>query len=77
MARSAAEKFVAVCIAGDENLYEHTLQLYRRVGPWGPWPLGQVSNGILALLESGGATVADHFALMMLAALDQGIEENP
>ncbi|NPA25844.1 MAG: VWA domain-containing protein [Deltaproteobacteria bacterium] len=77
MARSAAEKFVPVCISGDENLYEHTLQLYQRVGPWGPWPLGQVSNGILALLEEGGATVADRFALMILAALDQGIEEKP
>ncbi len=77
VARSAAEKFVAVCIAGDNNLYEHTLQLYRRVGPWGPWPLGQASNGVLTLLESGGAAVADRFALMLLAALDQGIEEKP
>ncbi|MEA3332427.1 MAG: VWA domain-containing protein [Pseudomonadota bacterium] len=75
LARSAAEKFVAICAAGEPLLYDCSCRLFRDLGPWGPYPLGQVTNGLLALLEAGGAVVATTYAKMIVAALKQGIEE--
>jgi Mg-chelatase subunit ChlD len=77
LARSAAEKFVPVCAAGDPGLTAAFVRLYREIGPWGPWPLGQVTNGVLELLEISGPGVAGDFAAIVLAALAQGIEEKP
>ncbi len=75
LAASAAEKFVAICAADELLLYEYSCRLFRDLGPWGPYPLGQVSNGLLALLEVGGADVATIYARMIVVALKQGIEE--
>jgi len=75
LARSAAEKFVAICAAGEPSLYAYSCRLFRDLGPWGPYPLGQVTNGLLTLLEVGGAVVATTYAKMIVAALEQGIEE--
>ncbi|MEA1922521.1 MAG: VWA domain-containing protein [Pseudomonadota bacterium] len=75
LARSAAEKFVAICAAGEPLLYDYSCRLFHDLGPWGPYPLGQVTNGLLALLEVDGAVVATTYAKMIVAALKQGIEE--
>ena len=75
LARSAAEKFVKICAAGEPFLYEYSGRLFRDLGPWGPYPLGQVTNGLLTLLEVGGGGVATAYAKMMVTALEQGIEE--
>ncbi len=75
LAASAAEKFVKICIAGEPLLYDYSRRLFRDLGTWGPYLLGQVSNGLLVLLELDGATVATAYAKMMVAALDQGIKE--
>ncbi len=75
LARSAAEKFVVVCAADDSLLYDLTLGFFRDIGPWGPYPLGQVTNGVLALLEIGGAELGVSFARMIAAALQQGVVE--
>ncbi|MCK5539331.1 MAG: hypothetical protein KAI69_00260, partial [Deltaproteobacteria bacterium] len=75
LARSAAEKFVAICVAGEPSLYEYSCRLFHDLGPWGPYPLGQVTNGLLALLEVDGAIVATTYAKMIVAALEPGIEE--
>ncbi len=75
LARSAAEKFIAICAAGEPSLYDYSCRLFRDLGPWGPYPLGQVTNGLLTLLEVGGAVVATTYAKMIVAALEQGVEE--
>jgi len=75
LARSAAEKFVIICAADDSLLYDLTLGFFRDIGPWGPYPLGQVSNGVLAALKIGGAELGISFARMIAAALQQGVVE--
>ena len=75
LARSAAEKFVKICAAKEPLLYDYSCHLFRDLGPWGPYPLGQVSNGLLTLLEVGGVKVATAYAKMMIVAFEQGIEE--
>ena len=75
LARSAAEKFVVICAADDALLYDLNLGFFRDIGPWGPYPLGQVTNGVLALFEVGGAELATSFARMVGAALQQGVVE--
>jgi len=75
LALSAAEKFVVICAADDSLLYDLTLGFFRDIGPWGPYPLGQVTNGVLALLKIGGAKLGISFARMIGAALKQGVIE--
>ena len=75
IAASAAEKFVKICVAKESLLYDYSCRLFRDLGPWGPYPLGQVSNGLLVLLEIDGAKVATAYAEMIIAALEQGIAE--
>ena len=75
LARSAAEKFVVVCASGDISLYDLTLGFFRDIGPWGPYPLGQVTNGVLASLKIGGVELGVSFARMIGAALKQGVVE--
>ncbi len=75
LARSAAEKFVPICAADDSRLYDLTLGFFRDIGPWGPYPLGQVSNGILTSLQIGGVELGVSFARMIDAALKQGVVE--
>ena len=75
LARSAAEKFVVICAADDKLLYDLTLGFFRDIGAWGPYPLGQVSNGVLALLKIGGPELGISFARMIAAALQQGVVE--
>jgi|GEM_PF-4723335 len=75
LARSAAEKFVVVCATNSPLLYDLTLGFFREIGPWGPYPLGQVSNGVLASLKIGGAELGTSFARMIAAALKQGVVE--
>ncbi len=75
LARSAAEKFVIICAADDVSLYDLSRSFFRDIGPWGPYPLGQVTNGVLATLKIGGAELGVSFARMIKAALNQGIAE--
>ncbi len=75
LALSAAEKFVVICVADDSLLYELTLGFFRDIGPWGPYPLGQVTNGVLASLKIGGAELGISFARMIGSALKQGVVE--
>ncbi len=75
LARSAAEKFVIICAVDDKLLYNLTLGFFRDIGSWGPYPLGQVTNGVLALLKIGGAELGTSFARMIGTALKQGVVE--
>ncbi len=77
LARSAAEKFIPVILSNNDELLTLFIRLYREIGPWGPWPLGQVTNGVLQLLETAGPDVAVDFAAIILNALEQGITEKP
>ncbi len=75
LAASAAEKFVKICIAREPLLYDYSCRLFRDLGPWGPYLLGQVSNGLLTLLAVGGVPVAKFYAKMVIAAFEQGVAE--
>ena len=75
LAASAAEKFVKICISKEPLLYGYSCRLFRDLGPWGPYPLGQVSNGLLTLLAVGGGAVATAYTEMVMAAFEQGIAE--
>lgn len=75
LARSAAEKFVVISAADNRLLYDLTLGFFRDIGPWGPYPLGQVTNGILASLKIDGVELGVSFARMIAAALKQGVVE--
>ncbi len=75
LARSAAEKFVVICAADDKLLYDLSRGFFREIGSWGPYPLGQVSNGILTMQKTGGPKLAVSFARMIGSALKQGVVE--
>ncbi len=73
--RSVAEKFVAVINARDENLLALARQVVQTIGPWGPYPLGQVMNALLAILQAGDEPAAGQFLRMITAACGQGCSE--
>ncbi|MBW1644850.1 MAG: VWA domain-containing protein [Deltaproteobacteria bacterium] len=73
--RSVAEKFVAVINARDENLLAMARQVVQTIGPWGPYPLGQVLNALLAILQAGDEPAARQYLRMVIAACRQGIGE--
>ncbi|HDS16462.1 MAG TPA: VWA domain-containing protein [Proteobacteria bacterium] len=75
LAQAVAEKMVPVCAAEKPALYHRTMALFRDLGPWGPYPWGQVANGLLSVLEVGGAETAGLYVDMIAAALSQGIAE--
>ncbi|MCK5916015.1 MAG: hypothetical protein KAG92_07735, partial [Deltaproteobacteria bacterium] len=59
----------------DKLLYDLSLGFFRDIGSWGPYPLGQVTNGVLALLKIGGPELGVSFAWMIGVALKQGVVE--
>ncbi|MBN2705612.1 MAG: hypothetical protein JXR89_04135, partial [Deltaproteobacteria bacterium] len=75
LAQAAAEKMVSVCAAEKPALFRRTMALFRELGPWGPYPWGQAANGLLRVLELGGAENAGLYVDMIAAALSQGIAE--
>ncbi|MBN2232814.1 MAG: VWA domain-containing protein [Deltaproteobacteria bacterium] len=75
LGRFVADKFVAVAAAGDPGLLAGARDLLAAVGPWGPYPLGQVMNAFLAVLTGAPHEHAAIFLDAMFSALDQGMDE--
>lgn len=75
IARSVAEKFVPIIRIQNELLLRRAREVVATIGPWGPYPLGQVMNALLSLLEAAEAYAAQSFLQMILAALEQQISE--
>jgi Mg-chelatase subunit ChlD len=75
IARSVAEKFVAIIQIQNESLLQLAREVVVAIGPWGPYPLGQVMNALLSLLEAGEENAAQAYLQMILAALGQQISE--
>ncbi|MBN2332040.1 MAG: VWA domain-containing protein [Deltaproteobacteria bacterium] len=75
IARSVAEKFIAIIQTGNIRLLELARSVVMTIGPWGPYPLGQVMNALLALLEAEAEYAAELFLQMILAACRQQISE--
>ena len=75
IARSVAEKFVSIIQIQNESLLQLAREVVATIGPWGPYPLGQVMNALLSLLEAGEENAAQAYLQMILAALGQQISE--
>ncbi|MCK4378447.1 MAG: hypothetical protein KAW01_03845, partial [Deltaproteobacteria bacterium] len=75
IARSVAEKFVSIIRIQNESLLQLAREVVVIIGPWGPYPLGQVMNALLSLLEAGEEHAAQAYLQMILAALGQQISE--
>ncbi len=73
--RSVAEKFVSIIQIQNESLLQLAREVVATIGPWGPYPLGQVMNALLSLLEAGEENAAQAYLQMILAALGQQISE--
>ncbi len=73
--RSVAEKFVSIVRTQNESLLRLAREVVTVIGPWGPYPLGQVMNALLSLLEVGEENAAQAYLQMILVALGQQISE--
>jgi len=75
IARSVAEKFVPIIQIQNELLLQLAREVVGTIGPWGPYPLGQVMNALLSLLEAAEEYAAQSYLQMILKALEQQISE--
>ena len=73
--RSVAEKFISIIQTQNESLLRLAREVVVTIGPWGPYPLGQVMNALLSLLEAGEEYGALAYLQMIVAALEQQISE--
>jgi hypothetical protein len=75
IACSVAEKFIPIVQTQNESLLQLAREIVVTIGPWGPYPLGQVMNALLSLLEAGEEHAAQAYLQMILKALEQQISE--
>ena len=73
--RSVAEKFISIIRTQNESLLHLAREVVVAIGPWGPYPLGQVMNALLSLLEAEEEYAAQVYLQMIVAALEQQINE--
>ncbi|NIA20151.1 MAG: VWA domain-containing protein [Xanthomonadaceae bacterium] len=73
--RSVAEKFISIIQTQNESFLQLARDVVITIGPWGPYPLGQVMNALLSLLDAGEEYAAQVYLRMILLALAQQISE--